>query len=265
MRPQWISTIQRGTCFMATSDNVTAELLTGPVLVLGPDTILWLEVLPRDSVLDPVLGSKGDLIRGGVEPDVCQVDLLTEDGGPLTDGHVLPRAFIVAHPGAVMQLLNGLLTDLADVLVVDTRRIDGLRALSQGRGGKQSKYNQSSHRNLLFNGFCVSDAPIIHYYRPGATGKLKEKAPEVVKRMGFNYGGKIDKMMGGGMVMKEKMKMMGGGHSKDKMKMMGGGYGKDYMKKKMRMGGKIRYGHGGTTSCPINGMVKRGRTKGKMV
>lgn len=94
---------------------------------------------------------------------------------------------------------------------------------------------------------------------------LKKEAPEVVKRMGFNYGGKIDKMMGGGMVMKEKMKMMGGGHSKDKMKMMGGGYGKDYMKKKMRMGGKIRYGHGGTTSCPINGMAKRGRTKGKMV
>ena len=31
---------------------------------------------------------------------------------------------------------------------------------------------------------------------------LKKEAPEVVKRMGYMYGGKVKKMMGGGKVMK---------------------------------------------------------------
>ena len=56
---------------------------------------------------------------------------------------------------------------------------------------------------------------------------LKKEAPEVVKRMGY----------------------------------MGGGY----MKQKMKMGGKVRYGHGGVVSCPVNGMAKKGKTKGRMV
>ena len=33
---------------------------------------------------------------------------------------------------------------------------------------------------------------------------LKKERPDVAKKMGFMYGGKVKKMMGGGMTMKDK-------------------------------------------------------------
>ena len=36
---------------------------------------------------------------------------------------------------------------------------------------------------------------------------LKKERPDVAKKMGFMYGGKVKKMMGGGMTMKDKKTM----------------------------------------------------------
>ena len=66
---------------------------------------------------------------------------------------------------------------------------------------------------------------------------LKKERPDVAKKMGFMYGGgKVKKMMGGGMAMKDKKKMMGGG------KVM-----------KYKKGGKI------------DGVALRGKTRARMV
>ena len=63
---------------------------------------------------------------------------------------------------------------------------------------------------------------------------LKQERPDVAKKMGYNYGGKVKKMMGGGMAMKGKKKMMGGGKV-------------------------MKYSKGGK----IDGIALRGKTRGR--
>ena len=88
---------------------------------------------------------------------------------------------------------------------------------------------------------------------------LKKERPDVAKKMGFMYGGKEKKMMGGGMTMK---KMMGGGMTmKDKKKMMGYMYGGKV--KKMMNGGKAMKNKGFNPKC--DGMAQRGKTRARMV
>ena len=67
---------------------------------------------------------------------------------------------------------------------------------------------------------------------------LKKERPDVAKKMGFMYGGKVKKMMGGGMTMK---KMMDGGMA-------------------------MKYNKGGMAFNPkCDGKATQGRTRGRMV
>ena len=90
---------------------------------------------------------------------------------------------------------------------------------------------------------------------------LKKERPDVAKKMGYMYGGKVKKMMGGGMTMK---KMMGGGMTmKDKKKMMGSGMA---MEKMMGGGMAMKYNKGGMAFNPkCDGKAKKGRTRARMV
>jgi len=63
---------------------------------------------------------------------------------------------------------------------------------------------------------------------------LKKERPDVAKKMGFMYGGKVKKMMGGGMTMK-----------------------------KMMDGGKAMKNKGFNPKC--DGMAQRGKTRARMV
>jgi len=63
---------------------------------------------------------------------------------------------------------------------------------------------------------------------------LKKERPDVAKKMGFMYGGKVKKMMGGGMTMK-----------------------------KMMDGGKTMKNKGFNPKC--DGMAQRGKTRARMV
>ena len=88
---------------------------------------------------------------------------------------------------------------------------------------------------------------------------LKKERPDVAKKMGFMYGGKVKKMMGGGMTMKDKKKMMGYMYGGKVKKMMGGGM----TMKKMMDGGKTMKNKGFNPKC--DGQVTRGRTRGTIV
>ena len=95
---------------------------------------------------------------------------------------------------------------------------------------------------------------------------LKKERPDVAKKMGYMYGGKVKKMMGGGMTMK---KMMGGGMTmKDKKKMMGSGMA---MEKMMGGGMAMKYNKGGMAmknkkfNSKCDGKARRGKTRARMV
>ena len=88
---------------------------------------------------------------------------------------------------------------------------------------------------------------------------LKKERPDVAEKMGFMYGGKVKKMMGGGMTMKDKKKMMGYMYGGKVKKMMGGGM----TMKKMMDGGKTMKNKGFNPKC--DGQVTRGRTRGTIV
>jgi len=88
---------------------------------------------------------------------------------------------------------------------------------------------------------------------------LKKERPDVAKKMGFMYGGKVKKMMGGGMTMKDKKKMMGYMYGGKVKKMMGGGM----TMKKMMDGGKTMKNKGFNPKC--DGMAQRGKTRARMV
>jgi hypothetical protein len=72
---------------------------------------------------------------------------------------------------------------------------------------------------------------------------LKKERPDVAEKMGYNYGGKVKKMMGGGMATK---------------KMMGGGMAMKYNKGGMAMKNK-------KFNSKCDGKARKGKTRARMI